>query len=88
MDVRRADLPHPSEKLRQMERTAKDIGKVLGGQCPPGWGFGLMFFEFGPGGESSWISNAKRADMVKALHEMADKLEVDAAGGPVAPFSQ
>jgi hypothetical protein len=70
-----------------MERTAREIADILGSQCPEGWGFALLFFDF-KGPESSWISNANRADMVKMLRETADKLEVDAAGGPVAPFSQ
>jgi hypothetical protein len=88
MDVRRAGIPHPSENLKRLERTAREIAGLIGPQCPAGWGFALLFFEFNGGKESSWISNANRADMVKMLREMADKLELDAAGGPVAPFSQ
>jgi hypothetical protein len=87
MDVRRHGLPNPSDKLKRMEANARGIADVIGAQMPKGWGFALLFFEFN-GRESSWISNAKRSDMVKMLREMADKLEVDAAGGPVAPFSQ
>ena len=70
-----------------MENTARTIGKLIGDQMPPGWGFALMIFQF-VGKESTWISNARREDMVKALRELADKLELDRAGGPVAPFSQ
>ena len=83
-DVRREGLPNPSERLLRMEANARTIGKIIGDQMPPGWGFGLMFFEFG-GKESTWISNAQRSDMVKFLRELADKLERDEAGGPPAP---
>lgn len=87
MDVRRHGLPNPSPDLKRMERDSREIAAVIGSVLPKGWGFGLMFFQFG-GPESTWISNAQRADMVKYLRELADKLELDAAGGPVAPFSQ
>jgi hypothetical protein len=87
MDIRRSDLPNPSERLKRIEASARGIADVLGRNLPPGWGFGLMFFEF-KGPESTWISNCNRQDMVKALRELADRLELDRAGGPVAPFSQ
>ncbi len=38
-------------------------------------GFMLMLFDFGPDGFSSYISNARRADMIKALREQADRME-------------
>lgn len=87
-DVRRHGIPDPSERLRKVEADARGIAQVIGSRVPPGWGFALMFFEFGPSGQSTWISNAKRADAVKMLRELADRLERDEAGGPVAPFSQ
>ncbi len=84
--IRRAGLPNPSDNLKRMEANSRTIGKIIGDQCPKGWGFALMFFQF-EGKESTWMSNAQRGDMVKYLREMADKLELDQAGGPVAPFS-
>lgn len=87
MDVRRAGLPNPSETLKKAEEASRGIAAVIGKTLPPDWGFALFMFDF-HGPESTWISNAHRADMVKFLREMADKLELDAAGGPVAPFSQ
>jgi hypothetical protein len=41
----------------------------------PPVGFMLMLFDFGPNGFSSYISNARRADMVKLLREQADRME-------------
>lgn len=38
-------------------------------------GFALLVFEFHKPGIGNYISNAKRADMVKALRETADRLE-------------
>jgi hypothetical protein len=60
------------------------ITRMIGGQIAkemndantgPPIGFMLMMFDFGPDGFSSYISNARRADMVKALREQADRLE-------------
>jgi hypothetical protein len=36
--------------------------------------FAVMLFTPGPGGWSTWVSNAERPDMVKALREMATNL--------------
>lgn len=41
----------------------------------PPVGFMLMLFDFGPNGFSSYISNARRADMVRLLREQADRME-------------
>ena len=38
-------------------------------------GFVLLVFEFGAPGVSNYISNAARSDMIKALRELADRLE-------------
>ncbi len=67
-----------SEKARQLttvEETAQHIGRMIGNAMPPGWGFALVTFTFGEGGYVSYISNAEREDMVRALRECADKLE-------------
>lgn len=41
----------------------------------PPIGFMLMLFDFGPNGFSSYISNARRADVIKLLREQADRME-------------
>lgn len=41
----------------------------------PGLGFAFLLFEFHTPGESNYISNAERRDMIKALRETADRLE-------------
>ena len=64
--------------LEQMEEKAGEIGNLIGGACDNmGIGFALILFEFGDDGFATWISNAKRPDMIKALHEMTNRLEGD-----------
>lgn len=57
-----------------MECLAAGINDVLTEQFG-GKGFALIVFEFAKPGISNYISNAKRADMITALRETADRLE-------------
>lgn len=61
--------------LEQAERTCRGIGTVIAGALPTGWGFTLILSSFGEQGFSTYLSNCKREDMIKALREMADKIE-------------
>jgi hypothetical protein len=63
------------DKMRHMEACGRDIAKSLqvafarfGATHTEKWGFALMIFSF-EGPEFTWISNAQRADMVKAMQE-------------------
>jgi len=59
--------------LERAEVTAKRIGDLLKNAMPKGWGFSLQLFTFGGPGFITYISNAKREDMKKALKELLDK---------------
>lgn len=65
--------------LKEMEKKCREIGQSIGDRLQSsgyrGIGFALLLFDFGPGGFSTYISNAQRADMIKALREQADVLE-------------
>lgn len=65
-------------KLRYLEAKAREIGKLIddainesitGGQSNKKFGFALLLFSF-DGSELTWISNAEREDMTKALEEL------------------
>jgi hypothetical protein len=68
------------EKMRSMEACGRDIAGALGRAFKKfgdkggdgKWGFALMIFSF-DGPEFTWISNAQRADMVKAMQEFITK---------------
>jgi hypothetical protein len=66
-------------KIRSMEAAAREIAKSLGRAFESfhdgddeKWGFALMIFSF-DGPEFTWISNAQRADMVKAMQEFISR---------------
>jgi hypothetical protein len=54
----------------QMRKIGKRLEKEL-----PGLGYALFVFEFFRPGVANYISNAQRADMIKALEETLDRLK-------------
>lgn len=67
--------------LMQMEEAARDLGRRLKRDMPPGVGYALLLFHFGEGGSMTYVSSAQRADMILALEEMLVRLKT----GGVAP---
>lgn len=67
-------MPKPVEEL---EEIARDIGRVIGGAVPPGVGFALLVFDFGTQGTISYLSNARRDDMIAALKNLIVNLEAE-----------
>jgi hypothetical protein len=74
-----------AEKLRHMEQSIRRIADVIAPQLPKGTGFALLVFDFGEKGHASYISNASREDMIKALREQADRLETRTTAPPGMP---
>jgi hypothetical protein len=56
-----------------VEKMLKEVGEILSEVCPKGYGFSLMIFKFGDGGNMFYTSNARREDMVLALQEFISK---------------
>jgi hypothetical protein len=70
--------PVDVNKLHRMEKVNRDVGALIGKaikQSGGQYGFALFMFSFGDGSEMTWISNAERADMIKALKEFISKAE-------------
>lgn len=59
-------VPVSEEHKRALQRVAGELAQRF-----PGWGFALLVFEFRdePGGDMTYISNAQRPDIVKAMQE-------------------
>ena len=67
-------MPKPVEEL---EEIARDVGRVIGEAVPPGVGFTLLVFDFGTQGTISYLSNARREDMIAALKNLIVNLEAE-----------
>lgn len=55
------------------ERALKLLGQAIKETVPPGMGFALLLFDYGPGGNMFYTSSANREDMVKAMQEFIQK---------------
>jgi hypothetical protein len=69
--------------LHDMEAHARNIARLLDDRLNPTrpprtHGFALLIFAF-EGPELTWISNAERDDMVKALKELLERFEAGSA---------
>ena len=53
----------------------KKMGKKIEAMLPNGFGYALLVFPYYNIGTANYISSAKRADMIKAMRECADRLE-------------
>lgn len=60
---------------KEVEAIARDIAKHIADALPHGLGFAFLVFDFGEGGTLAYMSNAKRDDMLRALHELIGNLE-------------
>jgi hypothetical protein len=64
-------------KNDEIQKTLKDMGTTIGGALPKGWGFTLMLFNFGEGGNPGdamfYISNAERSTMIESMEEFITK---------------
>lgn len=60
--------------LKDLEESARKLGRVIGSGMPEGVGFALIMFDFGKDGHLTWISNADRDDMLRALQEFMQKV--------------
>lgn len=55
------------------EKMLREIGQMLREVCPAGFGFSLLVFSFGEGGNMFYTSNAQREDMIRAMQEFIQK---------------
>jgi hypothetical protein len=84
--VKIPDRDPPSERRAKATRTRLDqavrgLGKSLGEALPPGVGFALLLFPFHPEtldeNYLSYISNARREDILGAMKEFIAKWEAE-----------
>ena len=75
--------------LSDLEKTCRMIGQAIGSAIEEQHGknqvgFALLMFDFGGGGNLTYLSNANRLDMIKALYECAAMLGAGADQPPLA----
>jgi hypothetical protein len=70
-------MAKPNFEIRneEIEGLLKEIGSLIDGALHkfPDYGFTLMLFTYGEGGELFYISSAQRKDMIRAMQEFQQK---------------
>ena len=62
----------------EVAKEMKHIGMAIANELPDGFGFALFVFDFNEKGHISYMSNAQRPDMLRALKEFIGNAEADA----------
>jgi hypothetical protein len=66
-------MSSPQEQEDQKVRAdLQALARHVDKQLPYGWGFVVLAFPFGAGGRMNYISNAKRADIVRSMYEFIE----------------
>jgi uncharacterized coiled-coil protein SlyX len=60
------------EEDAKVRNDLHQIARSVDRQLPYGWGFVVLAFPFGAGGRMNYISNAERADVVRAMYEFIE----------------
>lgn len=68
-----ADNPIPDSLRETMNALALTLDEILNEKTEERVGFSLLVFDFGEDGTMSYISNAAREDMIKAMEEFLEK---------------
>lgn len=66
---------HSAPIRPEVRERMNDVAELIDGALPEGFGFVLLVFNFGEAGFMNYISNADRADMVRAMKEFVAKEE-------------
>ena len=59
------------------EKMLREIGDILKAACPKGYGFSLLIFSFGEGGNMFYTSNAERESLIRAMQEFIQKFRAN-----------
>lgn len=80
--------------LADLESVAQEIGSLIDSTLGDSLlghrtvGFALLMFDFGEGGNMTYVSNAERQDMIKALEECLGNLRAGRDKPPIPPPSK
>ena len=70
-------MPQYEVRDESSEKMLNEIGQILRSACPEGYGFSLLVFSFGEGGNMFYTSNAQREDMIRAMQEFIQKFRAN-----------
>ena len=66
----------------EVKASGEKLADIIASALPPNHGFALLIFEFGDSGNLSWISNARRDDMLATRKDFIARHEGRALDPP------
>lgn len=60
------------QEEQEVRGKLKELAKLVDKQLPIGWGFALLCFTFGEEGRMTYVANAKRSSVVRAMYEFIE----------------
>ena len=67
------DISYTTPDPDAIKPILNELGQRIGAALPSGYGFNLLIFNFGAGGNMFYLSNGDRADMMQAMREFLRK---------------
>lgn len=74
MSSNKPETPEQRYSRVALESECKKIGTAIAHVMPEGVGFCFLMFNMGAGGGTTYLSNAKRADVVKLLSDVLSRI--------------
>jgi hypothetical protein len=68
-------------ELKKLEAICDAVGTTIHRTMPDGVGYALLVFGMGEEGWITYMSNAERVDMIKAMRELIGKMEREMFSG-------
>ena len=76
-EMTRHNMTPQEEDDAKVIRDLQAIGRHVEHQLPFGWGFVVLAFPFGADGRMNYLSNADRADVVRAMYEFIEATKAE-----------
>lgn len=64
-------------QLAELEAAARQLGRRIKQGVPPGVGFVVVMYDYGPNGHMTFLSSGDRGDTMKMLRELLQKMAAD-----------
>ena len=65
-------MNHQEQEDAKVVSDMQKLARFVDSQLPFGWGYVVLAFPFGEGGRMNYISNSKREDVVRSMHEFIE----------------
>lgn len=69
------ETPEERDARLALERSTREVARLIRDRLRPGVGFALFLYDFGPKGALAYVANGDREDIAKVLREFLEQWE-------------